>query len=194
VLPIHHCIAALSKETKPKIILSHPQALAQCKTYLSKNFPKAKLIKTLSTSEAFKKISEERLTNAAAIGSLSAAENYGLQVIDEKIEDEKNNKTKFFIISNERVVSPKADKTFIVVLPSTEKQGILYNMMVYFNNERINLTKIESRPSRKRLGNYLFYIELDGNSESKKVKTVLNNIRKNIGVVEILGSYEQEEV
>lgn len=189
ILSIHHCIAGLTKEAKITQILSHPQAFAQSKEYLAKHFPNTKLVKTLSTSDAFKKISEEKLSNSAAIGSTIAAKTYRLEIIDTKIEDKKNNKTQFFVISNERIINPKANKTFIVVYPDTEKQGVLFNMLKYFNDEKINLTKIESRPSRKKLGNYLFYVEIDGNSEDKHVKRAFDRIRKNVGTVQVLGSY-----
>lgn len=194
ILPIHHCIAGLSKEVNARIILSHPQALAQCRGYVEKNYSSARLEKTVSTSNGFKKIKEEGLKDAVAIGSKAAAELFNLEIIDECIEDEGSNKTVFFLLSKGHVLNNNAKKTFIAVSPGRDRPGLLYTLLGFFNNEGINLTKIESRPSRKELGHYIFYIEFEGNSESSKVKRVLNGVRENIGNVNVLGCYSQKEI
>jgi prephenate dehydratase len=194
IILIHHFIAGLSSKTKPEIIMSHPQAIGQCRKYINKNYPDSKIVKTLSTSEGFKKISEQALTNVAAIGSKKACELYDLKIIDENIEDVKNNKTEFFVISNKKEVKNDADKSLVFVYPKKDVQGILYKMLGYFNKEKINLTKIESRPSRKELGNYFFYIEFDGNINNEKVKKVLKNIKENIGFLKILGCYKKKKI
>lgn len=194
VLVIHYCIAAISRNAKIMQILSHPQALSQCRHYLEKKYPRAQLVKTLSTSEACKRIIDEKITNAAALCSANAAKLFKLEILDINVEDEKINKTKFFIISMEKSASKDANKTFAAVYPTKDVQGILYKMLGYFNDEKINLSKIESRPSRKELGNYLFYVEFDGNAEDAKVKRALKNIRDNIGDVSIIGCYDQVEL
>ncbi len=191
ILPINHCVAGISRNVKPSIILSHPQALAQCKKFIEKNYPKAKLVRTLSTSDAFKRIADENLTNAVAIGSEKAAKIYGLHIIRKRVQDQKNNVTKFFLIDKEKDILKAANKTLISVYPSKDVQGILYKMLGYFNKEKINLSKIESRPSKKELGNYVFYIEFDGNINEKKVMRALRSIRRSVGEVKVLGCYPQ---
>lgn len=191
VLPIHQCFAALPNHGEIDTILSHPQALVQCSRFIEKKYPQAKLVHALSTSEAFQQIKEKQMMNAAAIGPEIAAEIYGLEVIKEEIEDEHTNKTKFVLLgldANSEKLSSKAT-TSLVIIPFNEKQGILFNMLRFFNEEKINLTKIESRPMKDELGKYIFYIDIDGETNDSRVQKALANIAQHIGMVKVLGCY-----
>lgn len=187
VKPIHHCCAGLGGEVD--IVMSHPQALGQCSKFIAKEFPNAKIVHTLSTAEAFQRIKEKQLRGCVAIGPSIAANVYGLPVLYENVEDSVNNKTKFVIVSKEIA---EGNVTSIVVKPFHEKQGILFNLMKFFDEGKINLTKIESRPVRDELGKYIFYIDFDGNANNNAVQKVLANIMQHVGSVKILGCYKVE--
>jgi len=179
VKPIHHCCAGLGGD----YVLSHPQALGQCSKFISQKYPDAKIVHTLSTAEAFQRVQEKQISGVA-IGPLIAANVYGLPVLHENVEDSVNNKTKFVVVSKEL---GEGNVTSIVVQPFHEKQGVLFNLMKFFNDDKINLTKIESRPVRDKLGVYLFYIDFDGNA-----KSCLDKIKKEVGDVKVLGCYNVE--
>jgi prephenate dehydratase len=190
VIPVHHCGAILSGK-KVNTILSHPQALMQCSKFISRNYPNASLISTLSTSEAFQKIVREGMENAMAIGPKIAAELYGLNILKENIENEKNNKTMFFVIR--RKAESVGNKVTISIFPYHEKQGLLFNLLRFFNEKKINLTKIESRPMQDKLGKYIFYITIEGNIKNKDVRQALANIEKSVGKVKVMGCYSTIE-
>jgi len=190
IVPISHCCAALSRKIKPEILLSHPQAFMQCSEYIEKHYPNAKKINTLSTSAAFKKIAEDYLTNAIAIGPKLAAEKYGLKIIAEKIENKVNNKTKFAVVSKEKKINPKGKVTSLVLDPKTDRPGILFDMLKPFKEQNINLSKIESRPSKQKLGIYVFHIDIDANILDEKVQKAVKKMEK-LGKVTFLGSYNK---
>jgi prephenate dehydratase len=194
-LPIHHCFAVLPNNTSIDKILSHSQALMQCSDFIEHNYPNANLINTLSTSDAFQELKEKQLVNSAAIGPVKAAKIYGLDILNENIENEKMNKTKFVVLSRNIINPPNKDaiKTSLVIIPFNERQGLLFNLLKFFADEKINLTKIESRPLRNELGKYIFYIDIDGNINSENVKRAFKNINDNIGNIKILGCYEEIE-
>jgi prephenate dehydratase len=188
VTPIHHSCVALNNHVEIDSVISHPQALAQCSKYINKKFPNARLINALSTADALEKLKINQLTNAVAIGTKIGAELYGLKIIDEKIENTKQNKTKFVIISKKSKL--EGNMSSISILPFHEKQGILFNLLKFLDDKKINLTKIESRPLRNQLGKYIFYVDFDGNINEQHIKQAIKNIEKEVGIVKILGSYE----
>ena len=180
VLKIEHVIAGLDKKisiNQIEYIYSHPQALGQCRGYLEKKYPKAKLVLTPSTSSAFKKIKDEGLTNSLAIGSKFASQIYGLSVVDQNIQDVKNNQTLFVVVSkrDEKEILPF---TFLVINPKKDKSGILHDMLSVFKNSLINLLKIESRPSKENLGKYIFYIKAEISSDDKRRPSIIKELRK----------------
>ncbi len=191
---IHHCIAAISRDAKHTTIMSHPQAIAQCRKYIEKHFPNLSIVNTNSTSEAFLLIKKNHRLDAMAIGSRKAADIYNFEIIDENIEDNKNNVTKFLVVSKSVSCSPDANKSLVVISPKEDRQGLLLEILKFFDDKGINLTKIESRPSKKELGNYIFYIEFDGSIKNDDVKEVISKIRSNIGDVKILGCYSDERL
>lgn len=192
VLPIRYCAASLSNRGKPEIIMGHPQAFVQCSDFIDDNYPDARRVKTLSNSEAFKKIEENNLVDAVALGPEHAAGLYNLRVLSKGIENNKNNKTRFAIVSNSKSVNKKGEKSSIVINPGKDKPGLLFDLLKYFKEKRINLCRIESRPSRDKLGVYVFHVEFDGNIHDKKIKEAMQKIEKNAKVT-CLGSYKQVE-
>ncbi len=163
-LPIHHVLA--SKANKFQIICSHEQALAQCRTFLSQTYNDCVLKITASTAEAALLASKNE--NFAAVVSLETAKFYKLKIIAENIEDFQNNTTKFWIIG--RKFNEKKQKyTSMVIRPKSDASGILLKILMPFNYLGINLTRLESRPVKGVNGQYLFYLDCEGDFRDKKL-------------------------
>lgn len=190
--PIHHCLA--SKSDKFKKIVSHPQALAQCSKFLAPYKEKGIiLVEAPSTSKAMELAAANK--EYAAIGSKEAAEHYKANIIQENIEDNHSNVTSFILISKTENKLPLQGKarTSILVTPDKDKPGLLYEMLSVFKKNSINLTKIESIPTGNKIGEYLFYIELDGSLDEDKLQSAIDTIKASHDVYS-LGSYELEDV
>lgn len=181
VLKIEHVIAGLNGHASPnsiKFIYSHPQALGQCQAYIEKKYPRAKLVSMPSTSSAFKKIADEKLTDSLAIGSHFAAKIYGLLVVDEYVQDIENNHTRFVVVSKK--AKPRGPLfTFLVIAPRINRVGFIHDMLAIFKKDSINLLHIESRPSKKMLGSYIFYLKADISPEDPRRH----------GILEALGAF-----
>ena len=143
--------------TDTPIIVSHAQALAQCQHYINRRFPTAKLQAVESTAQAAQLAAST--ASMMAIGSPVLAGLYGLDCIDEMINDVSPNHTRFIVLSHTPVPRTGNDKTSMIIFPTENKPGILADTLVYFAQAGINLTKIESRPARTVLGQYIFYID-----------------------------------
>lgn len=193
IVPIHHCIAALpgTKLKEVKHIISHPQALAQCQGWLHRHLPDVELAEALSTSEAMRLVAFQKMHGDAAIGPEIAAKANDLQVIARNIEDEAGNVTRFFVIAEKDSKPTGKDKTSIALDAYKDRPGLLHDMLEAFSNKGINLTKLESRPAKKRLGTYIFYVDLEGHREQKHVKEALRNVAK-MARVKIFGSYPKK--
>jgi len=166
-------------------VYSHSQALAQCQNYLEVRNIKPHF--TLSTAAAAKSISE--MENAAAIGTLKVAELYDLKVIDRNIQDIDNNKTRFVVLSKNNFEKTGNDKTSIFFSLFDDNPGGLHDILGVFAKNNINLTKIESRPSKEGLGKYIFFVDFEGHQDEKKLKNVLNIIKNKTSFIKVLGSY-----
>jgi prephenate dehydratase len=191
VLDIHHDLVGLSGVRLEEIreVLSHPHALAQCKKFLRELGVKTR--SSPSTAEAAKEVAERKTRSMAAVASRYAGELYGLQVLRRDIQDEGSNQTRFLVLSlrdPKRV--PEAKTSLILGL--RDRPGALYGVLGFFAAEGINLTKIESRPSKKALGEYLFYLDFEGHQEDEAASRVLRALRKEAPFVKVLGSYPRE--
>ncbi|SMB98334.1 prephenate dehydratase [Thermanaeromonas toyohensis ToBE] len=188
VLEVRHCLA--SKETDPQNITevwSHPHALAQCRRFLASRLPKARLCPATSTAGAFVLATSRK--GSAAIGSSFAARLYGLPVLYQGIEDYPGNKTRFVIVSRERVPGRGPYKTSLVLALPENRPGGLYNILRDFAEAGINLTRIESRPTKKELGEYLFFLDCEGHAEREPLAGVLAALRPRTSFLRVLGSY-----
>jgi len=167
-------------------IYSHAQSLAQCRKWLDAHYPKAERVAVNSNAEAAKRLKGE--WNAAAIAGGMAAELYGLKILAEKIEDEPDNSTRFLIIGTESVPASGDDKTSLVVAMRNEP-GALHNLLEPFHRHNIDLTRVESRPSRTGAWTYVFFIDFSGHAQDSQVSEVLKEVASRAADVKLLGSY-----
>jgi prephenate dehydratase len=179
----------LTKKSDIKIIVSHPQAIAQCRNFLAKNFPRVRFIEVESTALAVKKL--KTLKKAAAIGSEYAAKIYGMKILARNIGDVKNNLTRFFILSKKDSKPTGNDKTSLMFSLKHEP-GALFKFLKPFAEKNINLTKIESRPSKVKPWEYVFLMEFEGHRLDKKCLDVLKEARKLCETLKVLGSYPKQ--
>jgi chorismate mutase/prephenate dehydratase len=188
VIRISHCLIAnpRTKIESIKTVYSHPQALAQSRRFLEKC--KFKLIPTYDTAGSVKMLKEKTLKNAAAIASEKAAELYGMSILAREIEDNHTNHTRFFVISKEDNPKTGNDKTSIIFAAS-HTPGSLYSALGEFAKRGINLTKIESRPTKQKPWEYNFYLDFEGHRTETRCKEVLEVLRKNSAFLKLLGSY-----
>ncbi|MBI5459550.1 prephenate dehydratase [Methanobacterium sp.] len=190
ILPINHNLL-INKDAEledVEVVYSHYQPLSQCRMFLEKMGVRTQA--TRSTAAAAEMIGDNR--RAAAIGTRRAAELYGLKIAAEDIQDHANNMTRFVVVDQEDHVPTGKDKTSVVLCLSKDKPGGLYEILGEFASEGINLTKIESRPSKEKLGSYIFFVDMEGHHRDIKIMNVINRIQSKVGYIKILGSYPQE--
>lgn len=167
-------------------VYSHPQALAQCRTWLAQNMPGVPLIDVSSTARAAQLAAED--SSAAAIASDLAASIYGLQIASSHLEDLKSNMTRFLVVGTEEAAPTGEDRTS-VMFSLKHAPGILYSAIAPFGRNKVNLSRIESRPSRKRAWEYLFFIDVDGHRHDAEVARAIEELSEASVFIKILGSY-----
>ena len=179
VMPVRHNLLAREAGHRIKLVLSHPQALAQCRNTIARLHPSAVCRPAESTAEAARLVAGGE-SGLAAIGSRSAAELYGLDIIAADIQDTSSNCTRFISLKMQPVVHTTAKKwkTSIVFQIDGTRPGSLYHILAEFAIRQVNLTKIESRPARTGLGEYLFFFDLDGSVNEADVKAALEAVQK----------------
>ena len=187
-LRISHCLIALKGATLDSIkyVYSHPQALGQSRNFLS--HLKAELIPASDTAGSVRMIKDEKKRDSAAVASARAAELYGLKILANEIEDNPHNFTRFFVLSKEDSPPSGNDKTSIV-FSLKHKPGALYDCLREFAARNINLTKLESRPTRHQPWEYNFYMDFSGHREEKGIGEALKALQEHAVFVKILGSY-----
>jgi len=190
VIPISHnlLINPDAELEDVEVVYSHYQPLSQCRMFLEKMEVKTQA--TQSTAAAAEMIIGHK--NWAAIGTRRAALLYGLKISAEDIQDHASNMTRFVVIDHQDHAPTGKDKTSVVLCLSQDRPGGLYDILGEFASENINLTKIESRPSKEKLGSYIFFVDLEGHHKDLKIRNVINKIRSKVGYIKILGSYPQE--
>lgn len=187
-LRISHCLIALPGVDLGSIryVYSHPQAFAQCSRFLSSL--NVELIPYYSTSSSVRMVKERELRDSAAVGSLRAAEIYGMNIIAKNIEDNPNNFTRFLVLAlRDREVTGKDKTSIILGLPHVP--GSLYRALEEFAIRGINLTKIESRPSKEKVWEYIFFIDFEGHRLDVNCSEALKSLSRKVPYIKILGSY-----
>jgi len=193
-LPVHHYLMSngvpLSSITQ---VYSKDQVFGQCRLWLEANLRGADLVETASTSEAAQIVANNsNHEGIACIASKIAADEYGLKVLASSIEDNPNNTTRFLVIARDEAKPTKSDKTSIV-FEIKDKAGALHDILVPFKKALINLTKIESRPSKKKAWSYFFFVDLEGHHNDARVKKALTSLAKHCTFLRVLGSYPRAE-
>jgi len=187
-LRVVHCLIANAGATLDSIkkVYSHPQALGQCGAFL--RHLNAELIPGYDTAGSVKLIKEQGIKDGAAVAGARAAEIYGMKILARGIEDNQNNYTRFFVLAREDAAPTGRDKTSIV-FSVKHKPGALFSALKAFAESKVNLTKIESRPTRQRAWEYNFYLDFEGHREDEVIKQVLEKVDKYCLFLKVLGSY-----
>jgi len=186
VVPVHLSLLSNSPPEEIRRVYSKAQAFAQCRVYLATHMPHAELVDASSTARAAEIAAGEE--GAAAVASLEAAEAYGLAVVEENIEDASRNATRFLVIARESGKPSGNDKTSIM-FSIKDEVGALFNMLEPFRNAGINLTRIESRPSKRKAWDYIFFVDLEGHMEEEAVARALSELEGRCKFLNVLGSY-----
>jgi chorismate mutase/prephenate dehydratase len=169
-------------------ICSHPQSLAQCRGWLAENLPDVERLAVASNAEAARRARDERGT--AAIAGASAAEVYGLEVLVSDIEDEADNTTRFLVVGRKLFPASGEDKTTLMIsADSTDGSGVLYRLLEPLARHGVTMTRIESRPSRRRKWHYVFFIDIAGHAEEPGVADALGELEQAASLFRVLGSY-----
>jgi chorismate mutase/prephenate dehydratase len=182
----HNLLSKSGDKARIKKIYSFSPATAQCRRWLSLNFPRIPIVEATSTANAAELASQD--DDSAAIASDLAAQVYVLQFVERHIEDNKHNFTRFLVISKEFPGKTGNDKTSIM-FSVKDKPGSLYNVLEPFKKAKINLTKIESRPSKRKAWEYIFFVDMEGHSEDKKLRKAIESLKEHCLYLKILGSY-----
>lgn len=189
VLPIEHCL--MVKPGTPaeavQVIYSHPQSLGQCRKFLESNFPDVRTEAALSNAEAVMVMMAS--DHAAAIAPERAATIYGAEILKSGIEDSRINKTRFVAIGRSSGERTGRDKTSIAFAVTHDRPGTLVSVLHEFADRGINLTKIESRPSRSDLGVYIFLIDCDGHRDDALIEQALAAVKEQSNFFKVFGSY-----
>ncbi|MBN2168871.1 MAG: prephenate dehydratase [Actinobacteria bacterium] len=190
VLPIRLNLVLRSGvlESDVSRIYSHPHATAQCRRFLAERFPGAQIAAANSTAEAAIIVSETD-ESAAAIATDLAADIYGLEIVESDIEDYPDNRTRFVLVGKSMAERTGEDKTSMVCFIKKNRPGSLLEILREFASRDINLTKIESRPTRKALGEYFFFIDVEGHIEDEKLAMSIEVLREELRELKLLGSY-----
>jgi len=187
-LRVHHnlLVSEVTDVNQISRIYSHGQSLAQCRKWLDAYYPKAERVAVSSNAEAAKRLRGE--WNAAAIAPEMAAELYGLKTIAEKIEDQPDNSTRFLIIGTQ-LVSPSGDDKTSLLVAMRNQPGALHHLLEPFHRHSIDLTRVETRPSRSGAWTYVFFIDFNGHVEDEPIHQVLSEVAEQVADLKVLGSY-----
>jgi chorismate mutase / prephenate dehydratase len=193
-LPIHHQLLSLHEQLADvKVVYAHPQSLAQCRRWLDSKLPGVPRESMASNAAAAKQVAETG--QGAAIASAAAGERYKLHALAANIEDDPNNTTRFLVIGRQQPEVTGADRTSLVcAAPSGGEAGALFRLLEPFAKAGINLSKIESRPSRRGIWDYNFFLDVEGHRAEPLVATALEEVQKRAAFFRVLGSYPRAVV
>lgn len=190
VLPIQHCLVSRAPRDQIKKLYLHPQTMAQCRGWLQKHFPTAEIIETSSNARSAELAAAEK--NAGAIAGLLAAEKYGLPVLEHAVQDNAGNATRFLVLGRKCSPPTGYDRTSLMFCVA-HQVGALYSALEAFRAHGINLTKIESRPSKRKAWEYYFFVDCDGHVSDRKVAKAIATLQQHCVFVKVLGSYPISE-
>jgi chorismate mutase/prephenate dehydratase len=190
-IKIIHSLISREEDIKDiDCIFSHPQAIAQCRGWIQRNLPAREIIETSSTAEAVKMAGQKK--RCAAIGNEIAAHHYGINILVREIQDSPFNSTRFFVLGKEIPERTGRDKTSIC-FTTPHIPGSLYRALEPFALEGINLTRLESRPTRERPWEYHFFADMEGYITDERLKRAIEELRNRVEFIKVLGSYPMGE-
>jgi chorismate mutase/prephenate dehydratase len=190
ILPVQQCLLSNCRREQIKKLFAHPQSLAQCRGWVQNTLPQVEIIETSSNARSADLAAKER--NSAAIAGILAAEKYGLHVMEQDIQDNAANATRFLVLGRQCSPPTGNDRTSLMV-SILHKVGALHHALAAFRRSRINLTKIESRPSKRKAWEYFFFIDCDGHMEDRRVAKAIELLQEECSFVKVLGSYPNTE-
>jgi prephenate dehydratase len=191
ILPIKHNLVANSSIEQIRTLYLHPQTHGQCEKYIRMHMPHVEIIHTSSNGKSAELVSQLNDKTSGTIISLIAAKIYKLKIIDKNVQDNVFNVTRFIIISKKESKRTGSDRTSVAVYPQKDRPGLLHEILGLFAKRKINLSKIESIPSKGKLGDYVFFIEFEGNKADKVVKALFKEIKEK-DLLTIFGSYKRK--
>jgi chorismate mutase/prephenate dehydratase len=187
MLPIRQCLMGRAKQARDiRKVYSHAQSLAQCQLWLARHLPQAQRVAVVSNAEATRLASRER--GAAAIGPKSAAALYRLNLIARNIEDEARNTTRFLVLAAHDAAPSGADKTSLV-MSTRNVPGAMHDLLAPLAANQVSMTRLESRPSRTGMWEYVFYVDIQGHQQDANVARALAELKQKASFLKILGSY-----
>jgi chorismate mutase/prephenate dehydratase len=190
VMPIQHCLLSKGPRASIKKLFAHPQSLGQCRLWVQRNLPSVEIVETSSNARSAEFAAREK--GAAAIAGVLAAEKYQIPVLDFDIQDNVANATRFLVLGRQCSPPTGNDRTS-VMFSIVDRVGALYLALAPFRRYRINMTKIESRPSKRKAWEYFFFVDCDGHMQDKKVEKALRLLGEHCSYVKVLGSYPNSE-
>jgi chorismate mutase/prephenate dehydratase len=190
ILPIQHCLLSKNGHGRIKKLYGHPQTLGQCRGWVQNNLPGVEIIETSSNARSAELAAKER--HSAAIAGVLAAERYGLRVVESDIQDNSANATRFLVLGRQCSPPTGRDRTSLM-LSVTHKVGALHQALAAFRRFRLNMTKIESRPSKRKAWEYYFFVDCEGHKDDRPVAKAIAELQKQCNFVKVLGSYPNSD-
>ena len=190
ILPVQHCLLSNSRRSQIKKLYTHPQSLGQCRAWIQNNLPRAEIIETSSNARSAEFAAREK--DSAAIAGVLAAEKYGLRVLEHDIQDNAANATRFLVLGRQCSPPTNNDRTSLM-FSIVDQVGALYRALAPFRRYRINMTKIESRPSKRKAWEYFFFVDCDGHMNDRRVANSISLLTEHCSYVKVLGSYPNSD-
>ena len=190
VLPIQQCLVSNYPARRIKKLYAHPQTLGQCRNWVQNNLPDVEIIETSSNARSAEFAAKEK--NSAAIAGVLAAERYGLTILESDIQDNSSNATRFLVLGRQCSPPTGHDRTSFM-LSINDKVGALHEALAPFRRFRLNMTKIESRPNKRKAWEYYFFVDCEGHKEDRKVANAIAELERQCNFVKVLGSYPNSE-
>jgi chorismate mutase/prephenate dehydratase len=190
VLPVQYCLAGNGRLQDIKRLYVHPQALGQCRQWVQEHLPKVEIFETSSNARSAELAAKGKVN--AAITGILAAEKYGLPVLKQDIQDNAANATRFLVLGRQCSPPTGDDRTSLLVSVA-DKAGALHQAIAAFRRHKINMTKIESRPSKRKAWEYFFFIDCNGHMQDRKVVKAIHLLGEHCNFVKVLGSYPNAE-
>jgi chorismate mutase/prephenate dehydratase len=190
VMPVQHCLLSKSRRSQIRLLYAHPQSLGQCRVWVQTNLPRAEIMETSSNARSAELAAKEKYS--AAIAGVLASEKYKVPVVDYDIQDNVANATRFLVLGRQ-CSPPTADDRTSIMFSLIDRVGALHRALAAFRRHRINMTKIESRPSKRKAWEYIFFVDCDGHCEDPKLARALKMLGEHCSYLKVLGSYPASE-